>query len=78
MARQLNKAGEFIERLSKFYNGRKCRLKKVHSEEAVNVALEQVMEEAENKQEVMRLKSKGLYKVIELENLYDIINNLKL
>ena len=40
--------------------------------------LEDVKEQAENKQEVMRLKGKGLYKVIELENLFEILEKLKL
>lgn len=40
--------------------------------------LEDVRELAEKKQEVMRLKGRGLYKVIELENLYKIIKILKL
>jgi len=76
MARQLNKAGEFIERMSKFYNGRKCRLKRKDSEYAVNLALEQVREKAKK----MRYTTNPTktYHAINWHDLDKIINNLKL
>jgi len=40
--------------------------------------LEDVRELAEKKQEVMRLKGRGLYKVVELENFFKILEKLKL
>jgi len=87
MARQLkemNKAKEFIDRLSKFHNGRKCRLSKDNVEFAVNLALEQVREEIKERAQY-RLKvsvdpdeKEDLVDAIDTIETDKIINNLKI
>ncbi len=49
-----------------------------NSKKLASKTLEDVKEQAEKKQEIMRLKGKGLYKVIELENLLTELEKLKL
>ena len=72
----MNKAREYWKEVLRYSSTKEHTLIKVKTMN--HKTLEDVKELAEKKQEVMRLKGRGLYKVVELENLFEILEKLKL